>query len=266
MMLFEYIVKIDIKYHQLSLFIIMPFDIQYCNSIVCVHDKLLDLAKTYNKILLLCDIDNTVLKMPRFLGSDEWFRWQVELMASNANFNQGRIAVDIDHLRHILDILYKCTIPLPFEGKLTMDFVSWLKQEETKQKLQLVFVTARNETARESTQMHLREALGLTYMDDYELIMCTGRNKGDMILDYFTKENLNKYDNIMFIDDCFKNISNVALSFKDMSNHISCIFLGVPENNTQLNDNQNDWPHICPQLEPFMWHELLSPFDKYQNS
>lgn len=180
----------------------------------------------HRRVLFLCDIDNTLLKMPCHVGSDQWFREQMKLIQDNASFSEGRIAVDIDHLRHILHLLYDVSATVPCEPS-TADDVRRLMS--LKGRCDLVLITARNEFMRASTMRHLVEATGLEEDEGYTLIMCGGGSKSVHLLDQLGPSRLSEYDEIIFIDDCFRNVSDIAMGLPLRQGQcLTCFYVQIP--------------------------------------
>ena len=70
-------------------------------------------ARTYQEIaahgatnvLLVVDIDNTILAMDQPLGSDQWYNWQYDFIFRNVE-SEFRVAKDLDELLRIQGILF----------------------------------------------------------------------------------------------------------------------------------------------------------------
>lgn len=68
------------------------------------------IIKNINKInkkktLFAIDIDNTILKMKQYIGSDPWFQWQVNLLSNDPN-NKYCISKNFDDLLDKLMLIY----------------------------------------------------------------------------------------------------------------------------------------------------------------
>lgn len=170
-------------------------------SVAMAWNHVKGLASTGRKVLLLCDLDDTVLRMPGYDGSDTWFRKQAELISSNASFQQGRIAVDTEHLKKLLLSIYEVTSPVPCDGNDTLNFISSCKQLG----VHIVFVTARGPETRYVTERHIHGALGLS-ADQYLVLLCNGKNKATTVKTYI---NVSIYDDLIFMDDRFDHIKDM---------------------------------------------------------
>jgi Protein of unknown function (DUF2608) len=190
-----------------------PFVIKEIRSIAEARGTVDALAGAGQRVLVLCDIDNTLLTMPRFVGSDEWFRWQMGLISAGASFAAGRVAVDRDHLCSLLSEAYDGSTPVPCEGKETQEFVRRVEKDHPL--CTLVYVTARSESTRPATIRHL-QAVSSTATTT--VIMCNGQKKSACILSAFEENNgttipeASSYDQVVFIDDCMNNVVDVAVN------------------------------------------------------
>lgn len=177
--------------------------------------------------LVLCDLDDTVLKMPGFEGSDSWFRWQLELIKDNSSYKHGRIAVDKEHLVQALLEIYTKVTPKPLEGQSTIDFVARCILNGA----ELAFVTARGSETKSATAMHIQSALGITD-DQYKLILCSGQSKAEMAT---SSIDLSQYSHIIFIDDRFENIKDMVHNLKlTEGQNLTCYYLKSPENTMEI--------------------------------
>ena len=72
-----------------------------------VSRKVLELNSKYGSknVLVVFDIDNTVLAMKRDLGSDQWFEWQAGMIFSETESFQ-KITSDFEELLKIQNFLY----------------------------------------------------------------------------------------------------------------------------------------------------------------
>jgi hypothetical protein len=193
----------------------MPFEIKRIESISEALDAAhkavaaADSGQQQPQVLFLCDIDNTILRMPGHLGSDEWYRQQLALVKADAAFKEGRVAVDLDHLRAMLDVIYAETVPVPHEGDLTADALHELLAMGGS--VRVCFVTARNATSEASTRTHLGQVLGVSdEVHSFDLIMCSGGEKSRRVAAHFG-DGLDGFAEVIFVDDCFANISDMAL-------------------------------------------------------
>ena len=177
--------------------------------------------------LVLCDLDDTVLKMPSFEGSDAWFRWQLNLIKTNASFRLGRVAVDVDHLMRQLLAIYQNVAPVPMEGHKTTDFIAGCILTGA----DLAFVTARGSETHAATVMHIQNALGITERQ-YNLILCSGQSKAEMAC---ASIDLSKYRDVIFIDDRFDNIRDVVHNLKlGDGQNLTCFYLKHNESTMEM--------------------------------
>ncbi len=187
----------------------------------------IDYVQIGTSTLVLCDLDDTVLKMPGFEGSDTWFRWQLELIKENSSYKHGRIAVDKEHLIQALLDIYTRVIPKPLEGQSTIDFVTRCILNGA----DLTFITARGTETKSATAMHIQSALGISD-DQYKLVLCSGQSKAEMAR---LSIDLSRYHYIVFIDDRFENIKDMVHNLKHAENqHLTCYYLQCPENTMEI--------------------------------
>lgn len=243
----------------------MTFSITRTESLRAAVQAAVDSVDRLNRrVLFLCDIDNTLLKMPCHVGSDHWFRGQLKLIQDNASFVEGRIAVDIEHLRHILHLLYDVTATVPCEPTTADDVRRIL---ELKGRCDLVLITARNEFMRDSTMRHLAEAVGLAGRKDYTLIMCGGGSKSACLLEHVGSSRLSEYDEIVFIDDCFRNVSDIVMGLRLQPNQrLTCFYVQIPGCMSEDMADSNQCGAACVCSENAHLKRMLSPLAGLLNS
>lgn len=194
------------------------FTIVGTSSISTVQSHIENNVYNGRKILLLCDIDDTVLRMPGYTGSDAWFRTQADLIRRNAPFKDGRVAVDMEHLNSLLNSIYEAVTPLACDGDETLAFMACCLRHDVK----IVFVTARGSETRDITRSHLN-VIGLTECQ-YHLVLCNGQNKAKIAN---ASVDMSGYDDIIFVDDKFDNVRDIAHGISPCTDNqtITCFYI-----------------------------------------
>ena len=84
-----------------------------------IQTKMNEVTANYKKeqILIVIDLDNTLLAMDGDLGSDQWFDWQQELVLNDVE-TPDRIAKNMKELLNIQGILFELSWMFPPEKKL----------------------------------------------------------------------------------------------------------------------------------------------------
>ena len=90
------------------------------NSMNDVVAKIQEKAKAYGKenVLLVFDIDNTILTSNTDLGSDQWYSWQEEMILKDSNCSPVCVAKDVNGLLDVQALLYTVGSMRPTEAEL----------------------------------------------------------------------------------------------------------------------------------------------------
>lgn len=108
--------------------------------------RLADLAGGSDKVLLVLDIDNTLLAMRQDLGSDQWFNWQRALPE-----NDPQCVGDFDELLRVQALLYAIGSMRPTEPIRQPQLVKQLQDAG----FPTLLLTSRGYTVRDSTRREL---------------------------------------------------------------------------------------------------------------
>jgi hypothetical protein len=123
------------------------------SSIKDVFLKISEKSHKYgpHEVLVVFDIDNTLLKMNNDLGSDQWFSWQ-EKMMDTKTCSYFCVANDFENLLKIQGILFSLGRMNLVENEIPLYF-----QELKKMQVKAIFLTSRNIMFRSLTEKALRE-------------------------------------------------------------------------------------------------------------
>ena len=181
----------------------------------------------YDNVLIVVDIDNTLLTSTVDLGGDVWYQWQRNKFDLKPTESQKVSCLFEDSI----GLLYELVPMVPTEQGLPALVKQWQKQGNT-----LFALTSRAPKYRPATERELyrngfdlevtalspenqsapvyREKVGreLSYMKG--VMMTSGMNKGEM-LDFLLDETGQQFDAIVFVDDSKKNIVNLYNQYKD---------------------------------------------------
>ena len=117
-----------------------------------VVDKSKELVEKYSKenVLVVVDIDNTLLAMNQDLGSDQWFNWQIGLLKDNPR-SPDLVATDLDGLLGVQGTLFSLSGMHPPEPMLPVQMA-----EIQKLGLTTVVLTSRGYGFRDATERELK--------------------------------------------------------------------------------------------------------------
>jgi len=170
---------------------------------------------SYKNILVL-DIDNTLIKTTTFLGSDQWYSWQSNLIMSK---HHTTIAKNQQQLNQIINHMYSYLNYELCESE-TPKILSKFRQNN----FEIILLTARGEHGHQHLINSLKELDISKYLNNtfssFEyleavfkdgIIYCNGGHKGDILKSFFEKNNYYP-GQILFVDDKLKNLSHVKES------------------------------------------------------
>ena len=103
-----------------------------------------------NEILLVVDVDNTMLAMNQDLGSDQWFNWQDDLLESDPE-STDLVATDFSGLLEVQGLLFALSGMHPPEPELPK-----MVNELLAQGVQAMVLTSRGPTFRDATERELK--------------------------------------------------------------------------------------------------------------
>lgn len=221
-----------------------------------IEKETLRLGNKYgvSKVLVVLDIDNTILTMPRQFGSDQWFTWQSKNCLGDKYKSSYCVAKNFGELLGAQGQIFAMSQMVPTE-KLTVNIIKNLQQKGFK----LILLTSRGSEFRNSTYKEL-ERYGLSFNDSaigpyqgfagkykpyklnnlnqYGLVqkdvlrsrlkkprwvsyqngvyMTAGQNKGIMLRNLLAKTNTD-FKAIVFADDHHKHIKRMRAAFEDIS-------------------------------------------------
>lgn len=123
------------------------------NSFATVFEKLEEKAQEYgrDKVLLVLDIDNTILTMNNDLGSDQWFSWQEEVMKQEG-CEPVCVSRDLNKLLDAQGILFTIGTMSPTESSLPE-----MIQNVQKQNQKIILLTSRGSEIRNITEKTLEK-------------------------------------------------------------------------------------------------------------
>ena len=178
-----------------------------------------------DQVLIVVDIDNTLLTSTVDLGGDVWYQWQRNKLAIKPGESQKVACLFED----AIGLLYELGPMVPTQDDLPARVKNWQAGGNT-----VMALTSRAPKYRPATERELarngfdltttalapkgqpapvyREIKGreLSYMQG--VMMTSGMNKGEM-LDYILDKTDRQFKAIVFVDDSQKNIDNVYAQF-----------------------------------------------------
>jgi len=225
-------------------------DISIASSKSIVYEKVDDLnffkssiindPHSKDDVLVIFDIDDTLLEAKRFVGSNKWYSWQRGKKNVFDNENKPLSIQDKEKFACVPSILG--TLFELSDGKKTQDDADKILAEL--QQFNLMILTSRSIGYRGPTERDLKKNnfslskshlmgkdLGLTYIFDdgnrasdvtyhHGIVMSSGLNKGLVLHDLLDKLK-KKYKSIYFIDDSLKNITQMQQAWKNSETKVS---------------------------------------------
>ncbi|MFC3193787.1 DUF2608 domain-containing protein [Marinicella sediminis] len=196
-------------------------------SFVQVDEKVSELTSQYGaeQVLVILDIDNTLLTSHIDLGGDVWYQWQTEQLPIKPTADQKVKCLFQD----AIGLLYELGPMDLTEHNVPALITQWQQQNST-----VFALTSRSPDYRAATQRELTVhqidfsghdltgpdgktlvldgSLGRPYSYIDGIMMTTGMNKGDM-LQHMLGITGQDYSAVVFVDDSEKNIINMANAF-----------------------------------------------------
>jgi hypothetical protein len=179
-----------------------------------------------DNVLIVVDIDNTLLTSSVDLGGDIWYQWQTGKLELKPRADEKVSCL----LEDSIGLLYELVPMVPTEPQVPAIIKAWQSSNNT-----VFALTSRAPKYRAATERELyrngynletnalspkgqpapvyRETVGreISYMKG--IMMTTGLNKGEM-LEYILAKTGRDFDAIVFVDDSHKNIVNLYEQYK----------------------------------------------------
>jgi hypothetical protein len=224
---------------------ILHFENDDLKSLVTEGKKIQERLKISNQdILIIYDIDNTLLHMKQNFGSDQWWTWQSKNCLSISITQPPKkfcAANNIDKLLKIQKTLLTIypmqltqnDIPqlintTPYAHLILTsrgpDFFDLTRMELNRNNIDISDKTLIKKTDRLVKIQDKREAL--FYQGLY---LTAGLNKGEMLLKLLEKFNLKNYKLILFADDHQHNIDNMKNALQEKFHLITLRFSKIDE-------------------------------------
>ncbi|WP_340676672.1 DUF2608 domain-containing protein [Paraglaciecola sp.] len=193
-------------------------------------------AYSSQNVLIVVDIDNTLLTSNSDLGGDIWYQWQREQLNIKPKAEQKVKCLFEDSI----SLLYELSPMQLIEEAVPQQIKQWQAQGITLFALTSRSPNTRAATIRELTRadfdmsktalttraqvpLWLHEELPreMTYMQG--VMMTSGMNKGEM-LSYILNRAQRHFDAILFVDDSQKNVDNLYAEFSARADTDMTIF------------------------------------------
>jgi hypothetical protein len=202
------------------------------NSFADVVAVTTQLSRQYgvDKVLVVMDIDNTILTSTTDLGSDLWYQWQTDKLEIKPSASQKVTCLFEDSI----GLLYELAPMKLTENNLDQTISNWqiaghtvmaLTSRAPKYRAATERELARNQVDLASSalvpvgqdSMLLREIKGreISYMQG--VMMTSGLNKGEM-LQYLLDKTQRKFAAIVFVDDSQRNIDDMYKAYQNVKN------------------------------------------------
>lgn len=184
-------------------------------------------------IWMVYDLDNTLLTGMHPMARAEWFDWQADMIKENST-SVYRVAQDFDQLVSTQNAIFDWAALKPVEGN-TIELVKALQQANHPS----IILTARGTGSQDSTLRELnryslsfKKSSKILKAGNFEpesipqaktvsfsrgVMMATGQDKGIVLKDFLALQQANPKV-IIFVDDAYRNIENMARAFKNDKN------------------------------------------------
>ncbi len=188
-----------------------------------------------DKVLIVLDIDNTILTSSAELGGDLWYRWQTKKLSIKPSSEQTIKCLYND----AIVMLYELNPMNLVDENISLLINNW---QNTNTVIALTSRSPKNRTATERElnkyniffeKEPIKDENNRLLILDYKLsrafsyingiMMTTGMNKGIMINRILYRTN-RQYEAIVFVDDSVKNIKNVENIFKKDSINVKLFY------------------------------------------
>ncbi len=243
-----------------------------------IEPTLIFLVKKYGakNIVLVSDVDDTLITMPSFIGSDAWWDWQFELLHNDPT-SPDLVATTFNGLmraQHWLNTLQKMQLT---DQQIPTTIASFEKQGgvfmiETGRGVensdvtehQLSNVGLKKDLAMNDTLTKLMQCDGLKrdilYRDGAMYV--AGQNKG-LALQCFLKQTKRHYKAIVFIDDVLKNDTDIIHAFDRQQTDIA-VYAFQDKHNSKKHHNgvNNKAIHVRATKQ---WQQLKKMTDSVFN-
>ena len=195
------------------------------------------LSKDPRKSIIFIDIDNTLLRTETDIGSDEWIKWQLQLLDEHNGEHKHCI---IKEKLDIFDYYHKWLLKANYNIGLVEDDMPNIFNKYISLGYKVVLITARNKCISDVTFEHLQKYYDTNsfYCQNIKLefgdiifkngiYFAAGTNKGlaiKFILSII--KNINGFlpEFIFFIDDSLRECSNVKVTFNNHKKYKMFIF------------------------------------------
>jgi len=203
----------------------------HTNDFSSVSAKVSDLQQQYgaDQVLVVLDIDNTLLTSHIDLGGDVWYQWQTDKLPVKPTAEQKIKCLFQD----AIGLLYELG-PMDLTEASVPGLISqWQQQSSTVFALTSRSPAYRAATERELSihdinfvnhgihgqngqQLVLSGTLARPYSYINGIMMTTGMNKGNM-LQHILEVSGQSFQAVVFVDDSEKNITNMAAAYPNTS-------------------------------------------------
>ncbi len=222
-------------------------------SISEVYEDMTQLLNSFKseEILIVFDIDNTVLSMKDYLGSDQWFNWKRENLRNSATFSD---------LLEWQDILFTHG-----EMRLTERVIPKFIDELQMKKFKVIALTSRSPEYRRATERELSKyeidfssrKIGTDIKNQYYrerligydngIFMTSGLHKGEMLKILVEHSRVKNIKQIVFLDDHLKNTHRVFDQFKNSDSDILIYRYGKEDDAVKKFYNSSRLKNIADQ-------------------
>ncbi|MFZ4715548.1 MAG: DUF2608 domain-containing protein [Bacteriovoracaceae bacterium] len=229
-----------------------------------VYNKSNELKLKYGgkNVLIVFDIDNTLLKAKQSLGSDQWFEWEAEaIKTSSANFRTFE-----DLLKAQVDFFQLSSMAL------TENFIPQMVQSLKKNGHSIILLTSRSPDLRSVTEREFQRnnlwfadssIMGgvphsfiehpfknkISFMNG--IFMTTGHHKGEALAYLLTKARKH-FKAIVFADDHERHTRRVYETFSNLPNIEVVTFRYSKEDEAVTAFKQGSKSHVNAQLQALL--------------
>lgn len=203
------------------------YEIKHIDQLIeNIKQKVFDVSK----VLVVFDIDSTLLSSKQVFGSDTWYLWQstyadLEYKLKDPCLYNVAIPM-LTRFNHYIPVEIDANQFVP-KVKGTVSSFKYLKKNNFKS----IALTSRSPTVRIETERELKNNQIIFEHVDFDkstfdknnenlsyknsIFMTTGGNKGQLLVELLG-DDIKKFENIIFIDDGKANIDKMSEEFKKL--------------------------------------------------
>lgn len=183
--------------------------------------------------ILFFDIDNTLIKMKTDICSDEWIKWQVQLLREHGGSHQHAAAEDE---RELFQMYQKWMLHNECETDVVEGSAPEIIHRCADIGFKIILVTARHKNIASVTRKQLSKHYNLDKLHDVAIecmengiFFANGKNKALCIKEIIARAGPDSLDAFLFIDDSISECHNIKNEFDTHEKRIIVCHYAYPQ-------------------------------------